>query len=108
MNKKALIAASIVTLAAIIVLGWTGVLHANDEDIASSVSEVWGESSQWGSINTCLLYTSGIFLPLAFHIRNTICNLHRDFRHQIILLDFLHIPLGKLNRYIGQEKRRCV
>ncbi len=52
MNKKALIAASIVTLAAIIVLGWTGVLHANDENIASSISEVWGENSQWGSINT--------------------------------------------------------
>ena len=39
MNKKALIAASIVTLAAIIVLGWTGVLHANDENIASSISD---------------------------------------------------------------------
>ena len=52
MNKKALIAASIVTLAAIIVLCWTGVLHANDENIASSISEVWGDSSQWGSINT--------------------------------------------------------
>ena len=39
MNKKVLIAASIITLAAIIVLGWTGVLHANDENIA------WGQKT---------------------------------------------------------------